>query len=204
MVTKDRESRLRDIVVAATKLFLEKGFDATSMEEVGAALGVTKPTIYDAYGSKQALLEAVVDHAIKAYDMSWLEAAAREELPFGAFIDRLADEVWLGSGTSANAPILQLLLREGPRSPALISTYMQRMREPGRGAIRDIISSAIARGECKRMDPVVVQHMLLAPVAYITMQRVLFGEKVMSPQLTAEFLEASRQTLKNCLVVKPA
>ncbi|MEQ1865174.1 MAG: TetR/AcrR family transcriptional regulator [Micropepsaceae bacterium] len=204
MRTKDRESWLREVVAVATRLFLEKGFDDTSMEEVAAALGVSKPTIYEDFGSKQVLLEAVVDDAIKGYDISWLEAAARDGVPFDAFVDRLADEVWSGPAGAANAPILQLLLREGPRSPALVATYMQRMREPGRGAIRDIISSAMARGECRRMDPIVVQHMLLAPAAYITLQRFLFGEKVMPPELAAAFLEASREALKDSLVVKAA
>ncbi|MEQ1867743.1 MAG: TetR/AcrR family transcriptional regulator [Micropepsaceae bacterium] len=204
MKTKDRESWLREVVAVATKLFLQKGFDATSMEEVGAALGVSKPTIYEAYSSKQLLLDAVVDHAIKSYDISWLDAAARDGMPFDVFIDRVADDVWAGTGAPAAAPILQLLLREGPRSPALVATYVQRMREPSRGAMRDIISSAIARGECRRTDPIVVQHMLLAPGAYITMQRILFGEKVMSPELAEAFLTASLQVLKDSLVVKAA
>jgi TetR/AcrR family transcriptional regulator len=199
MKTKDREIWLREVVAVATKLFLQKGFDATSMEEVGAALGVSKPTIYEAYSSKQLLLEAVVDHAIKSYDISWLDEAARDGMPFDVFIDRVADEVWAGT-----APILQLLLREGRRSPAHVATYVQRMREPSRGAMRDIISSAIARGECRRTDPIVVQHMLLAPGAYITMQRILFGEKVMSPELAEAFLTASLQVLKDSLVVKAA
>ena len=82
MKTKDRESWLREVVAVATRLFLEKGFDDTSMEEVAGALGVSKPTIYDDFGSKQSLLEAVVDGAIKGYDITWLDAAARDEMPF--------------------------------------------------------------------------------------------------------------------------
>ena len=85
-----------------------------------------------------------------------------------------------------------------------MATYVERMREPSRGAIRDIISSAMARGECRRMDPVVVQHLLLAPGAYMTLQRFLFGEKVMSPQLAADFIEASLQALRSSLVLSPA
>jgi AcrR family transcriptional regulator len=204
MKNKDRDAWQREIVAVATRLFLEKGYDATSMEEVAAAMGVSKPTIYEDFNGKQVLLEAVVDHAIKAYDMSWLDAALRDAMPFDAFVDRLADEVWMGRGASANPPILQLLLREGPRSPALVATYVQRMREPGRGAILDIISSAMARGECRRLDPLVVQHMLLAPAAYLTLQRVLFGENSMSRELTQGYLDASLQALKDSLVVKPA
>ena len=39
-------------VAAACDLFIEKGFEATSMGDVGTALAVSKPTIYEHFSSK--------------------------------------------------------------------------------------------------------------------------------------------------------
>jgi TetR/AcrR family transcriptional regulator, mexJK operon transcriptional repressor len=202
MKNKDRAAWLGEVVTVATKLFLEKGFDATSMEEVGAALGVSKPTIYEAYSSKQHLLEAVVDHAIEDYDVSWLEAAAREDLPFDAFIDRFASELWAQLHTPAAAAIFQLLYREGPKSPLVVAAFHRRMREPSLGLIRDIVLSAIARGECRKMPPEIVYYMLLAPGSFVLHQRTVFGDQAMPSPVATAYLDASRQALKDSLIPK--
>jgi AcrR family transcriptional regulator len=47
------------ILVAATELFLRDGYAKTNLEEVASAAGVTKPTIYSHFGSKERLLKAV-------------------------------------------------------------------------------------------------------------------------------------------------
>ncbi len=47
------------ILAAATELFLRDGYGNTNLEQVAAAAGVTKPTLYNHFGSKQGLLRAV-------------------------------------------------------------------------------------------------------------------------------------------------
>jgi len=45
---------------AATRLFLERGFSATSMDDVAAAAGVSKVTLYKQFGDKRSLFATVV------------------------------------------------------------------------------------------------------------------------------------------------
>src|SRR5687768_17942345 len=49
------------ILDAAEKLFADKGFDATSLNEVGAAAGVSRGTPGYFFGSKSDLYQAVLD-----------------------------------------------------------------------------------------------------------------------------------------------
>ncbi|MFJ9208702.1 TetR/AcrR family transcriptional regulator [Streptomyces sp. NPDC102264] len=49
------------ILSAARELFLADGFDRTSVDAVAARAEVSKRTVYDYYGDKQTLLQAVVD-----------------------------------------------------------------------------------------------------------------------------------------------
>ena len=45
------ERRRPEVLDAALKLFLERGYEGTSMEAIARAAGVTKPVVYDrAYG----------------------------------------------------------------------------------------------------------------------------------------------------------
>ena len=58
-----RETR-RAVVDAAHRLFLEKGYGATSLTDVADAAGVSVQTVYAQLGSKRALLKEVLDVAI--------------------------------------------------------------------------------------------------------------------------------------------
>lgn len=49
------------IVRSAAKLFLEKGYDNVSINDIIAAVGGSKGTIYSNFGSKEKLFEAVVE-----------------------------------------------------------------------------------------------------------------------------------------------
>jgi AcrR family transcriptional regulator len=48
------------LVTAATRLFAERGFDRVSIEELGAAAGVSGPAMYRHFASKQVVLAAIL------------------------------------------------------------------------------------------------------------------------------------------------
>lgn len=58
----------RAIVAAATDLFVERGYDATSLADIAAAAGVARPTVFAAFGSKPALLKQILDEALAGDD----------------------------------------------------------------------------------------------------------------------------------------
>jgi AcrR family transcriptional regulator len=62
-----RQTRGR-IVAAAGRLFLERGYGATTITEVAAAAGTSVATVYNAVGGKPALLKAVYDTALAGDD----------------------------------------------------------------------------------------------------------------------------------------
>lgn len=57
------EHRRDEIAVAAAVLFAERGFDAVSVDDVGAAVGIAGPSIYNHFTSKQHLLFASMSPA---------------------------------------------------------------------------------------------------------------------------------------------
>ena len=57
------EQTRQAIIDAAARLWLERGLHAAGLEEIAAAAGVTRRTIYLHFGGKLALLFAVVDQA---------------------------------------------------------------------------------------------------------------------------------------------
>jgi AcrR family transcriptional regulator len=77
---KRRPQRRDQILRAALKLFHERGYDATSMNDIGAATGITGPGIYRHFANKQEILEVAV-----------LEAGARAVEQVNRVVDQNPD-----------------------------------------------------------------------------------------------------------------
>jgi AcrR family transcriptional regulator len=69
--------RRRPLVLdAAYELFLENGFERTSMDAIAAAAGVSKPVVYDCFSSKDELFTAMLDREEERILVETTEALA--------------------------------------------------------------------------------------------------------------------------------
>jgi AcrR family transcriptional regulator len=55
-------------VDAARERFVESGYGAASIASIAVRAGVATETVYDVFGSKRALLEAMIDATIRGAD----------------------------------------------------------------------------------------------------------------------------------------
>ncbi|WP_222850257.1 TetR/AcrR family transcriptional regulator [Allosaccharopolyspora coralli] len=76
---------LESLLQTAVKVFHERGYDGTSMEDLAKRLGITKSAIYYHVPSKEELLRLSVDRALDALFAVMEEHESRE----GPAIDRL-------------------------------------------------------------------------------------------------------------------
>src|SRR5512138_2078389 len=58
-----RTAREEELLQAATRLFKEKGYRSTSMQDLAEALGVQKASLYYYIESKEDLLSRLLEHA---------------------------------------------------------------------------------------------------------------------------------------------
>ena len=142
--------RRRPLVLdAAFELFLEHGYDGTSMEAVARAAGVTKPVVYDCFASKEELFTALLrreeTRVLGQIAAALPRGADRDdpELVLGdaltAFLQAVADSpaayrvIFLGEG-GANAAVARHI-RAGRRDQVqaitvLVTEWLRRHR-PG-------------------------------------------------------------------------
>jgi len=73
-----RQEQLLDVAEA---LFTRDGYEYTSIEEVARQAGVTRPIIYNPYGSKEGLYLACVQRAQTACEAAMAEAFASTNDP---------------------------------------------------------------------------------------------------------------------------
>jgi AcrR family transcriptional regulator len=58
--------RREQLIAIGRQLFAERGFDATSIEEVASRAKVSKPVVYEHFGGKEGLYAVVVDREVRA------------------------------------------------------------------------------------------------------------------------------------------
>src|ERR1700733_4590726 len=61
MTGKERREQLLDV---GRRLFDERGFEGTLIEEIAAKAGVSKPVVYEHFGGKEGLYAVVVDREV--------------------------------------------------------------------------------------------------------------------------------------------
>jgi AcrR family transcriptional regulator len=82
---RDRKLKREAVLQTAVEFFNEKGFHATSLDDVALALNVTKPTIYHYFSNKDEILFECVRLGLD----SIREAAAMVESSGGSGLERL-------------------------------------------------------------------------------------------------------------------
>ncbi len=73
MTRLERHEQLIDV---ARKLFAEKGLEGTSVEEIAAHAGVSKPVVYEHFGGKEGLYAVVVDREVTTLHTAIKDALA--------------------------------------------------------------------------------------------------------------------------------
>ena len=142
------------ITVAATELFLERGYDGTSLSDVAERAGVARPTVVAAFGTKPALLSRVLDQAlagddepVPVRDRPWftpvwdattapdvLAAYARACVLIGARAGQVVEVVRRASDSAAEVAQLWSSWLRGRRAGAAMVVE------------RDVVTAALRRG----------------------------------------------------------
>ena len=155
---------LNSLLDTAVAVFNERGYDATSMEELAARLGVTKSAIYHHVSSKVELLRLALDRALDALFAVTEEPGATT----GPAIDRL-EHVVRGSVhvLAAELPFVTLLLRVRGNSP-VEQAALQRRREFDR-VVTDLVRAAEQEGGVRPdVDPAITSRLLFGTVNSLT------------------------------------
>lgn len=146
---RDREEKRFAVMRAATRLFNERGFHATSLDDVAAVLGVTKPTIYHYLGNKDQVLLECVKFGLDQV----LEAAERSRAASGNGLARL--QAFLRRYAEINMDDFgRCVIRTGDEvlSPESAKTFRE-LKGQIDLAMRALVAEGIADGSIAPGDP---------------------------------------------------
>ncbi|HEY5153773.1 MAG TPA: TetR/AcrR family transcriptional regulator [Acidimicrobiales bacterium] len=142
MTTRDR------VLTEALASFGSRGYEATSLDQIAAELGIRKQTILYYYPSKAELLDAVIDHSSAAL-ATVLEEALADAGPGWARVEAIIRSVFR---LALRRPELLGLLREVSRLGPPAATRLTDNLDPLVTRAREFLETEMAAGNMRTTD----------------------------------------------------
>jgi len=185
-MARPRSTEAHDKVVqTALALFGERGIEATSMDSIARASGVSKATIYNHWENKEALLLEVMLHVnglnrepedVDTGDLERDLAIVLNRKPPGEFEE-------------ARTRMMPTLIAYSAVHAEFGQAWRHRVLEPPRQSLKHILKRGIERGLLTAtLDMDLAMALLLGPVLYTHI--VLKGPKEKKREIGAETAEA--------------
>jgi AcrR family transcriptional regulator len=160
----DQRKRKRDAVLrVAAQAFNRRGFANTSMDDVATALGVSKPTVYQYFKSKQEILyhchQLAMDHGEAGLAMAQDHAGTGFQ-KLAIYLSRYMRGIFGDFGTCSVLTDVDSL---GPKQ----RDYVVARRARISAATADLIRNGIADGSIVECDPKLASLFALGAVNWI-------------------------------------
>ena len=137
-IVKSAEERKNEILDVAEELFAEKGFDSASTNDIINRIGIARGTLYHHFGSKEEILDAIVERMTHEGISRAKAIVADSSIPL---LSRFTGAVLaLNINTKAGAEVLEQIHR--PQNALL----HQKMQERLLGGVVPLIAQLIEEG----------------------------------------------------------
>lgn len=130
----DMQRRL--VVARSAEIFSRRGFRATSMNEIAAAVGLSKPTLYHYFSSKEELLVRIYSDVLDESLRLAQQTVAAAPTPLDAVRDLISSRVVY---TCENQALLKVCFEEEHELPAALAEGLLQRRH----AFEDLFDDAL-------------------------------------------------------------
>ncbi|MBO0877889.1 MAG: TetR/AcrR family transcriptional regulator [Pseudonocardia sp.] len=151
---------VRSLLAVAVAEFNARGYDATSMEDLSRAAGITKSSFYHHVSGKEELLRAALHRALDGLFDILEEPAARDGTPLERLRHIVRRQVEV---LAAELPYVTLLLRV--RGNTETERWALERRRAFDAAIAALVADAVADGQVRAdVDPALAARLLSGTV----------------------------------------
>jgi len=175
------------ILAEATVLFIERGFEGASMNELNARVGGSKATLYAQFGSKEALFAAVLDHVLLDH-MAQLDAVDLDGMDLREGLEEIARETLATVASPEALGLWRLLYLEAPRRPEIGRLFIERGPERSFAGIERFLRRQVRLGKLRCRRPEAAAEYFLGMVLHKPM---LYRYVELQPPFTRAQLEAT-------------
>jgi AcrR family transcriptional regulator len=184
----------RAVVDAARDLFVERGYQATTIDAISARSEVPAPTVYRLFSSKPGILKALLDvsiagddDAVAVGDRAHVTAALATPEPPELVARFVSIAVAINIRSNDIHRILSGAADSDPAALALLTDY-ERQRDSGQGRIaRTLARAGALRPGVRERDAADLIHALMSPELY----RLLVIDRGWKPRRYERWLAAT-------------
>ncbi len=144
-----RKKRWDEILAVSARLFREKGYRATTMEDISNELKVTKPALYYYIDNKQDILYAICEAAIKQLVEGVEEIVSADMEVEEKFKELIFHHI---KSFSKDGDITTVYLADESELPPDKRETIRSMSRRYEKLYREIISQAIKEGKFRKLD----------------------------------------------------
>lgn len=160
---RERREKREAVLRAAVRSFNDKGFHATSLDEVANALNVTKPTIYHYFGSKDEILFECVRRGLD----SIREAAEAVETRGGGGLERLRALILGYAGVMTKDFGMCVVRTADHELSAESRARFRALKREIDDMVRRVVAQGMADGTLAKGDPLLVTFTLTGALNWI-------------------------------------
>jgi len=143
---RPREAELH---ATATRLFRQRGFHATSMQDLGEALGMNRGSLYHYISGKDELLWAILNRALDLLEARVLPVLESDAPPVDRLADAIREHLRVAADHADELSLIQIELRAlGPDRQREIIARRDAYERPW----RDAIQAGIEDGSLRPFD----------------------------------------------------
>ncbi|MFG2580353.1 TetR/AcrR family transcriptional regulator [Streptomyces malaysiensis] len=139
-----------EILEHATRLFAERGFAGTSLQDVADAMSLTRPALYYYVKSKDELLAKLVEEVVQAPAAALKEIGGRDDLDAADKLRMLVRTVATRIATHANR--FRLLVKSEAELPADVAKAHADARHAVLDAVVNVLDQGVTAGRFRPVD----------------------------------------------------
>jgi AcrR family transcriptional regulator len=144
--SRPREAELH---AAATRLFRQRGFHATSMQDLGEALGMNRGSLYHYISAKDELLWAILTRALDRLEERVLPILATDAPAVDRLTDAIREHLRVAADHADELSLIQIEWRALDRAR---QAEMIRRRDAYEARWRGTLEAGIADGSLRSFD----------------------------------------------------
>lgn len=188
-ITKPADERRDEILDAARRLFVSKGFGATTIDDLLGAVGIAKGTLYYHFSGKDEILQELVMRTVR-------QATARAEAVAASDFDPLTRFIGVLASVSADAEAAELAEEfHAPGNDAFHLLSIIELIRHLTPVLTRVVEEGVAAGVFTTTQPREDVEIILTGVGFLTDDGIFTGESAEIPRRIRGLVDAGERLL---------
>ena len=185
--TKEQaEARSEELLDTALDIFLDRGFELTTIEMIATKMNMTKRTVYVKFADKSVLFLAAVQRAIERQVVPPEVLAGFDKGDLSETLEAVA-RLRIGQVMTRNGMRLQHIIQsESYRFPEIFSANVEQSARPVIGFVQGVLNRAVAAGTIASTDTALAASTFMSMVVGGQVRTIIAGYETSPDEIEAK------------------